>query len=398
MQVDNQHTNQATADSAMESSANQQQKQKPSRKGSQPKSKGIGGKKSPRKTQSAKKKTRTAHMAKFPRHPLIKALRVPRAILEQNAGQACAEREAAKFAAVGYGGPFRVEVSSAKKYGLMERPEKGQVAITERARQILRPQSPEDKREGLRQAVLSAPDIGEVYHHYRGENLPDPQFFRNALVDKFKIPEDKVSEFESIFFETMKDADLLEEHGDKKRLLNVMQETTSVASDERLRKLGREVSIKSTDTCFVVMPFADPIGGYYSMIYEPAIKKAGLSPVRADADIFGTGKIIDQIWQGINSATVLVAELTGRNPNVFYELGLAHALDKPVVLVCSNEADVPFDLQHIRVIYYDMSDPFWGSKLIDKIGENILSAIRNPEEAVFKSALDSNGASTTAID
>jgi hypothetical protein len=63
---------------------------------------------------------------------------------------------------------------------------------------------------------------------------------------------------------------------------------------------------------------------------------------------------------------------------------LAHALKKPVVLVSSNEEDVPFDLKHIRVIYYDVNDPFWGKKLLDKVAENILSAIRNPEEAIFK--------------
>jgi hypothetical protein len=80
---------------------------------------------------------------------------------------------------------------------------------------------------------------------------------------------------------------------------------------------------------------------------------------------------------------VLIAELTSRNANVFYELGLAHALKKPVVLVSSNEADVPFDLHHIRVIYYDVHDPFWGQKLIDKIAENILSAIKNPDEAIL---------------
>ena len=85
---------------------------------------------------------------------------------------------------------------------------------------------------------------------------------------------------------------------------------------------------------------------------------------------------------------VLVAELTTRNPNVFYELGIAHALNKPVVLISSNEPDVPFDLQHIRVIYYDVTDPFWGTKLIEKVAENIVSAIKNPEEAVFQRALD----------
>jgi hypothetical protein len=133
-----------------------------------------------------------------------------------------------------------------------------------------------------------------------------------------------------------------------------------------------------------MMPFADPVGGYYKAIYEPAIQKAGFKPVRADDDMFSTGKIIEQVWSGIHSAKVLVAELTGRNPNVFYELGLAHALQKPVVLVSSNEGDVPFDVQHIRVIYYNVYDPFWGEKLISKIAENVLSAIRNPGEAILR--------------
>jgi hypothetical protein len=133
-----------------------------------------------------------------------------------------------------------------------------------------------------------------------------------------------------------------------------------------------------------MMPFAAPLGTYYEQVYKPAIEKAGLRAVRADTDIFGTGKIIDQIWAGINAAKVLVAELTSRNPNVFYELGLAHAFEKPVVLVSSNEQDVPFDLQHIRVIYYDVTDPFWGNKLLDKVAENILSALKNPEEAVLR--------------
>jgi hypothetical protein len=138
------------------------------------------------------------------------------------------------------------------------------------------------------------------------------------------------------------------------------------------------------------MPFGAPIGSYFQNIYEPAIKKAGLRPIRADNEIFGTGKIIDQIWAGINSAKVLICEMTTRNPNVFYELGLAHALQKPVVLVSSNGDDVPFDLKHIRVIYYDVNDPFWGEKLIEKVAENIVSAIKNPEEAIFSRALDAS--------
>jgi hypothetical protein len=235
---------------------------------------------------------------------------------------------------------------------------------------------------------LDAPDISEVYKHYRGENLPDGSFFEHALVDKFAIPPEKVAEFTEIFLASLQSAKLVEKKDDKYRVLDVSS-VPDRESVDNLRKLSVGAKISAGDSCFVVMPFAAPIGAYYQHIYEPAIQKAGLRAVRADADIYGTGKIIDQIWSGINAAKVLVAELTGRNSNVLYELGLAHALQKPVVLVSSNEGDVPFDLRHIRVIYYDVSDPFWGQKLIDKVAENIVSALKNPEEAVFDRALES---------
>jgi hypothetical protein len=282
-------------------------------------------------------------------------------------------------------GPFSVELSSALKYGFLRRPEPGHVEVTDLAKKVLRPQNPTDEIDGLREAILAAPVVGAVYKHYRGENIPDDQFFRNALADTFRLPEAKVDEFRSIFIESLSDAQLIEDVAGKNRVLDFAQgPSASAAVDETLKKLGKGVRIEHGDTCFVVMPFAEPIGGYYKAVYEPAIEKAGLRAVRADDEIFATGKIVDQVWQGLTGAKVLVAELTDRNPNVFYELGLAHALEKPVVLVSSNQNDVPFDLQHIRVIYYDMRDPFWGEKLIAKVAENVLSAIKNPGEAIFK--------------
>ncbi len=315
-----------------------------------------------------------------------KALRIPKAILEQNAGKECSVKESASFLGVGHTGPYTVEVSSGIKYGFLDRPSDGRISVTDRAKRILRPQTPQDALAGKREAVLVAPIIAEVYGHYRGENLPDTQFFHNALVDKFKIPADKAREFDDIFRSSLFDAELLAEHDGKYRVADVSHTAgEQTEKSTTLKKLERTVKVDSTDSCFVMMPFASPIGGYYETVYKPAIEKAGLKPVRADNEIFGTGKIIDQVWSGINTAKVLVAELTSRNPNVFYELGLAHALQKPVVLISSNENDVPFDLQHIRVIYYNTNDPFWGNKLIDKVAENILSAIENPEEAIFKS-------------
>jgi hypothetical protein len=323
--------------------------------------------------------------AKFPRHSVSKALRIPRAILDQNAGRPCSDKEALTFAGLSYNGPSRVELSSSIKYGLLSRTDTGTVGVTDLAKRILRPQKTNDVIDGTRQAVFKAPGVSDVYTHYRGENVPDDEFFRNALVDTFKLPRDKVDEFKVVFFDDLQDAQLIDEVDGKKRILDVSGTPELRGQpDETLKKISRGVKIDEGDTCFVMMPFAEPIGGYYKSIYETAITRAGLRAIRADDEIFATGKIIDQVWAGITAAKVLVAELTGRNPNVFYELGLAHALSKPVVLVSSNQGDVPFDLKHIRVIYYDMRDPFWGDKLIAKVAENIVSALKNPGEALLR--------------
>jgi hypothetical protein len=335
------------------------------------------------KKSSARKATVKTQTAKFPRHPVLKALRIPQALYDQNGGQPANRADAVKFAgAQALSGALNVEISSALKYGFF-RADGQTLALTDRARSAVAPQSETDRVSALRDAVLAAPDLSDVYNFYRGESLPDAQYFVNALTDRFGIPPDKVPEFQVIFDESIRAAELLDETGPRPRLIDV-------GRDESHRTRAAKAASSSAPrnpsggSCFVMQPFAGALGSYYETIFKPAIQQAGLEPLRADAEIFGTGKIIDQIWRGIRESTVLVAELTSKNANVFYELGLAHALEKPVVLVSSNEDDVPFDLKHIRVIIYDQTDPFWGQKLIDKVADNIRSAITNPEEAIFR--------------
>jgi hypothetical protein len=148
---------------------------------------------------------------------------------------------------------------------------------------------------------------------------------------------------------------------------------------------GKKIKKKrSANTCFVIMPFAKPIGPHYKKIYEPAITNAGLKPMRVDDEIFGPGIIMKQIWSGIKAAKVIVAVLTVRNPNVFYELGMAHALAKPTILISGNKKNVPFDLLQYKVIEYDVNDPEWGKKLGKKVSKAIRAALKNPEDAVYQ--------------
>lgn len=138
---------------------------------------------------------------------------------------------------------------------------------------------------------------------------------------------------------------------------------------------------KSLDTCFVVMPFADPISSYYEAIFIPAIKNAKLTPVRAD-DLFRSGEIVTDLWQMIQKAEIVLAELTTKNANVFYELGLSHAIGKPTILVTETMDDVPFDLRHQRVLEYDKNDPRWGKLLQERITKALKETIESPKDAI----------------
>lgn len=343
-----------------------------------------------KKTATAKKATKktakatagSSTTANYPRHAVKRSLRVPEAIIDQNAGHDTSAADAARFLGVKASGNFNLEVSSAKKYGFLESKNQ-KLVVTDRAKRALRPQSEDDELSALREAVLAAPDVSDVYNHYRGENLPDEAFFANALTERFGIPADKTSEFKTIFLESLHDAELITQDGDRYHIANVGRDESHRDKPAGATPVSRSQSSDAVQ-CFVMQPFAEPYGGYYTALFKPAVEQAGLVAIRADADIFSTGKIMDQVWRGIHDADVLVAELTTRNPNVFYELGLAHALGKPVILVAAREEDVPFDLKHIRVIYYDTNDPFWGQKLIDKVADNIRSALDNPEEAIFR--------------
>jgi hypothetical protein len=123
---------------------------------------------------------------------------------------------------------------------------------------------------------------------------------------------------------------------------------------------------------FVLMPFGGHYDSYYVAIYKPGLEAAGFVVQRAD-DIFVPQPIIKDIQRAIAQADVILCEMSGRNPNVFYELGLAHAIGKPVILLCDNLSDVPFDLQHIRTIPYDCHTPDWASKLRDAIRKSVFS-------------------------
>lgn len=130
------------------------------------------------------------------------------------------------------------------------------------------------------------------------------------------------------------------------------------------------------NTCFVIIPFNELYQSHYETIIRPAVEKAGLHCVKGD-EIYSKPRIMDDIWKAIRSSRLVIAELTGKNPNVFYEVGLAHAIGKPVIILTREEDDVPFDLRSLRYLYYNTNDPFWGEKLVKGLHAMIKQVIKS---------------------
>jgi hypothetical protein len=115
-------------------------------------------------------------------------------------------------------------------------------------------------------------------------------------------------------------------------------------------------------SCFVIMPFNPLFKLQYDRVIRPSIDESGLRCVRGD-EIYSKPRIVDDIWKSLRASRLVIAELTGKNPNVFYEVGLAQAIGKPVIILTRDENDVPFDLKSLRYLFYDVQNPNWGEDL-----------------------------------
>lgn len=154
---------------------------------------------------------------------------------------------------------------------------------------------------------------------------------------------------------------------------------------DQLRKQSRSVQLRpifrtplqeievDESLCFVLMPFAAAFDRLYRDVVVPAIQEAGLTPLRAD-EVFSPTPIVEDVWRHIASARLIVADVTQKNPNVFYELGIAHTIGKPVIVLTQSSSDVPFDIAYLR--YFSYRDDEQGWRLL-----------RNDLSAALKAAL-----------
>jgi len=108
-----------------------------------------------------------------------------------------------------------------------------------------------------------------------------------------------------------------------------------------------------SDLCFVLMPFANDFDVVYANAIKPAVQKSRLRCERADESA-RPGIVVEHIQESIGEARVIIADITGRNPNVMIEVGHAQAHRKPIIFITQNPLrDLPFDVRHYRAQQYD---------------------------------------------
>ena len=136
--------------------------------------------------------------------------------------------------------------------------------------------------------------------------------------------------------------------------------------------------------CFVIMPFRPELVFFFRII-KTTIQQAfpNVAVERGDDKVL-TKPILEKIADFIRQADVIIADCSGRNPNVFYELGIAHALEKPVVLITSDEIDqAPADIRAYEFISYAKLSP---DAFITKLTDALQSVLGNPFAGFYAEA------------
>lgn len=142
-----------------------------------------------------------------------------------------------------------------------------------------------------------------------------------------------------------------------------------------------------TPFAFVLMPFHEDFNDIYHVGIKETAIGLGFVCERVDEQIYQES-MLEQIYRQIDLADVIIADMTGKNPNVFYEVGYAHAKGKLVILLTADSADIPFDLKHHRHIVYKSSavklrnqlasDLKWAQNEIERLRDSRISVTLQP--------------------
>lgn len=318
----------------------------------------------------AKKRT-VKPIKKFPSHSIEESLRISILIKENNGGNPWETVQLAKALKKG-GNAFYYLTASSRDYGFTTGTrDTVTVELNDLGRKYVYAQSQEDLSDAVWKAFNNIDLFKRVYEYYSGSEPSDETFFRNALVSTFGVDESLHDDFIKVYRDNLSFIKSFEkkQSGGSSQEIDVFRQSASVSA-----------SISGEKKIFVIMPFSEKTGKYSNGFFnevlteliKPAAKAAGY--VAETADRNGSDIIHSTIIKAINNAEVIMADLTEHNPNVLFELGIAIALKKPVILIKTEETGQIFDIDNtIRVFSYKSN--LWKSTL-EKDVPNLTTRIK----------------------
>lgn len=142
---------------------------------------------------------------------------------------------------------------------------------------------------------------------------------------------------------------------------------------------------ESKKTCFVICPIGESDSSsrkwsdkVLKHIIRPVTEKNGYEAIRAD-EISEPGMITTQVIQKVIQSELVVADLSERNPNVFYELAVRHAIKKPLIQLINSKEEIPFDIAGTRTIHLDLTDLDSVEDAKREMNKQIISCEKNSE-------------------
>lgn len=359
-------------------------------------------------TKPASSKAKAVASDDLPKKTLEEAIRVARVIKDDYAGKLATWEDIAKsigFSATNPNNKYFLWAATA--YGIIEKTDDEQYRITEVGRKILAPTYENEDREGKIVAIGKPAILARFYADYSSSQLPPNNIFRNVLEQKYSIPEARVDETIQLILSNSRFAGLLDESETGKYRLRSASAAIGVGdtvngdkgdedSEADVDVVG-ELEGDSTDyanACFIITPIGEDgteerkhADAMLKHLIEPVLQLVSIKAIRADK-ISKPGHVTKQVVEHIAFCKLCITDLSFKNQNAHYELGVRHAFKLPSVQIIRKGDKIPFDVSQGRTIIIDTSDPY---TIMDRIAsakaelhehvKSLLSGTKNQEES-----------------
>ena len=338
-----------------------------------------------KKTSSAKPKRKVKPKREFPQHSIEDCKGVLEVIKDLNAGNPWVPTEIAKALGMGKTNKFFYLTASARDYGLtIGTRDTPKIEIGEIGHKFAYPKSPSEEYDAVKESFLNIPLFKKVFDYYQGENLPEIQYLKNTLKTEFGVDETLQDEFYELYQKNLKFIKGIQSK------TGVKEQKESAVSEQNLGSsiLLGESSNSGDLVAFVAMPFSEKTSkypdGYFDEVLKhlitPAAVKANFNAKTAKKS--GSEVIQSTIVNDLDSADLVIVDLSEHNPNVLFELGMRIAFDKPVCLIRAKGTAAIFDIDHMLRVY-DYNPCLWPSTLeqdIPGLSDHIAETWKNKDK------------------